>query len=200
MKDKNIVWHRTSIDKEKREELLGQKGILIWLTGLSGSGKSTIASLLEEKLHSKGKLTYLLDGDNIRHGLNSDLDFSQEARIENIRRIKEVANLFVDAGLITISSFISPYKREREKIRELIGDRFIEVYVKCDLETCEERDPKGLYKKAREGQIKNFTGIDSLYEEADKPEITIDTKLLSPDKAVEEIIGHIERYHLWEKG
>lgn len=199
MKDNNIVWHRTSIDKEKREELLGQKGILIWLTGLSGSGKSTIASLLEENLHSKGKLTYLLDGDNIRHGLNSDLDFSQEARVENIRRIKEVANLFVDAGLITIASFISPYKREREKIRELIGDRFIEVYVKCDLKTCEERDPKGLYKKAREGQIKNFTGIDSLYEEADNPEITIDTMLLSPHKAVEKIIGHIERCCLWGK-
>jgi len=199
MMGKNIVWHQTNINQNERENLLGQNGILIWLTGLSGSGKSTVASLLEETLHKSGKLTYLLDGDNIRHGINSDLGFSVDDRIENIRRIKEVSKLFVDAGLITIGSFISPYSDDRESIRDLLGERFIEIYVKCDLATCEDRDPKGLYKKARDGEIQNFTGIDAPYEEPRNPEILIDTANLSVVEAVDRIIAYIERYHIWEK-
>jgi len=199
MSDKNIVWHQTKIDRNKREGLLEQKGILIWLTGLSGSGKSTIGTLLEETLHKNGRLAYLLDGDNIRHGISSDLGFSGEDRKENIRRIKEVANLFVDAGLITIGTFISPYKEDRDDIRELLGNRFIEIYVKCDVAICEKRDPKGLYQKARKGQIQNFTGIDAPYEEPDNPDVLIDTSKLEVADAVDQIIGYIERDHIWEE-
>ncbi|MGB3367102.1 MAG: adenylyl-sulfate kinase [Acidaminobacteraceae bacterium] len=199
MMGKNIVWHQTSINQNERENLLKQKGILIWLTGLSGSGKSTVGSLLEERLHKNGKLTYLLDGDNIRHGVSSDLGFSGDDRRENIRRIKEIAKLFVDAGLITIGTFISPYEEDRESIRNLMGERFVEIYVKCDLATCENRDPKGLYQKARDGEIQNFTGIDAPYEEPKNPEVLIDTASLSVVEAVDKIIAYIERYHIWEE-
>jgi adenylylsulfate kinase len=172
-KDANVVWHNTSVDRLKREELLKQKGLLIWFTGLSGAGKSTIANAVSIKLYEKSYLTYMLDGDNLRHGLNANLGFSNEDRIENIRRVKEVSRLLVDAGIITLATFISPFKKDRQAIRDLLGDRFLEVFVDCDIEVCEERDPKGLYKKAREGFIKDFTGIDSPYEKPESPEITI---------------------------
>jgi adenylylsulfate kinase len=172
----NVVWHSHAVKKEERESLLKQKGVVLWYTGLSGSGKSTIANEVAFKLHSKGKLSYVLDGDNIRHGLNKDLGFSPEDRKENIRRISEVANLFADAGLITMTAFISPYRIDRNFCRELTEDgRFIEIYCKASLETCEKRDPKGMYKKARAGIIKDFTGIDAPYEAPLDPELVIDT-------------------------
>jgi len=190
---KNIKWHKTGINKKEREAVLKQKGVLLWLTGLSGSGKSTIATALQKKLIKHKKLTFLLDGDNIRHGLNKDLGFSKKDREENIRRIGEVAALFVDAGLITITSFISPYRKDRNKIRKLLGRDFIEVYVKCDIDICQERDPKRLYKKAKKGKIKQFTGITDPYEAPGKAEIVIDTEKLSAAKAVEQIIAYIKK-------
>lgn len=192
-KSKNIVWHNMGIKKEDRERLLNQKGILIWFTGLSGSGKSTAASALEQKLYELGKLTYLLDGDNIRHGLNKDLEFSIEDRKENIRRIGEVAKLFVDAGIIVITSFISPLKEDRNNVRKLLGGNFVEVFVDCPLDICEKRDPKGLYKKARKGEIKDFTGIYSPYEKPEKPEITIYTNSQTIDQCVETILERLKQ-------
>jgi len=191
-KSKNIVWHNTSITKKDREGLLNQKGVLIWFTGLSGSGKSTAASALEQKLYELGKLTYLLDGDNIRHGLNKDLGFSIEDRKENIRRIGEVAKLFVDAGIIVITSFISPLKEDRNNVRKLLGGSFVEVFVDCPLDVCEDRDPKGLYKKARKGEIKDFTGIYSPYEKPENPEITIHTNSQTIDQCVETILRYLK--------
>jgi adenylylsulfate kinase len=171
----NIVWHFTKVSRLDRELLKKNKGVCIWLTGLSGSGKSTIANELELQLNQKGMHTYLLDGDNVRIGLNKNLDFSENGRKENIRRIGEVAKLFVDAGIVVITAFISPFIEDRESIRKLMDNNdFVEIFVKCDLETCEKRDPKGLYKKAREGKIKDFTGISSPYEEPKNPEIIID--------------------------
>lgn len=187
----NIVWHDMNVKREHREKLLSQKSVLLWFTGLSGSGKSTVASALEKRLHEMGKLTYLLDGDNIRHGLNFDLGFSEEDRIENIRRIGEVSKLMVDAGIITISTFISPFREDREKVRGLLGKSFIEVFIDCPLGVCEQRDPKGIYKKARNGEIKNFTGIDSPYENPENPEITVATHLNSLDECVDEIIKYL---------
>ncbi len=192
--NKNIVWHEMKISQRDREDKLGQKGLLVWLTGLSGSGKSTIASLLEVKLHQIGKVTYLLDGDNVRHGLSGDLGFSADDRVENIRRISEVGKLFVDAGVVTIASFISPFRADREKIRALLGERFVEVFVDCDLSVCEERDPKGLYQKVRAGEIKNFTGVDSPYEIPLKAEVVIRTDEWSPEVCVETILEVIEAY------
>lgn len=188
----NIVWHSTNVKREDREKLLKQKGVLVWFTGLSGSGKSTVASALEKKLYDSGKLTYLLDGDNIRHGLNGDLSFSNEDRVENIRRIAEVSKLFVDSGTITIATFISPFREDRDNVRKLLGKDFIEVFIDCPIEVCEERDPKGLYKKARDGKIKNFTGIDSPYEKPTQPEITISTYLNSIDECVDSIIRYLD--------
>lgn len=175
----NITWHEGEITKSDREKLLNQKGVVIWFTGLSGSGKSTLAHAVEEKLMSGGHLSYVLDGDNVRHGLNKNLGFSPEDREENIRRIGEVAKLFADAGLITMTAFISPYKADRHKARQLLLDgEFIEVYVKVPLDVAEQRDTKGLYKKARNGEIKEFTGISAPYEEPDHPELMIDTSVL----------------------
>lgn len=191
-KSSDVEWHNMSIGRGDREKLLNQKGILIWFTGLSGSGKSTIGNALSEKLHKRKYLTYLLDGDNLRYGLNSDLKFSKEDRKENIRRVKEVSNLFVDVGIITIATFISPFKKDRESIRNLLGYRFIEVFVDCDLEVCESRDPKELYKKARVGKVKDFTGIDSPYEKPENPEITISTHENDIDKCVDDIIEYLE--------
>lgn len=172
----NIFWHERLITKEDRERLNGHKGVCIWYTGLSGSGKSTIAIEVENLLFKKVIRSYVLDGDNIRHGLNNDLGFSPEDRTENIRRIGEVSKLFVDAGLIVMTAFISPYRSDRRQVRDLMfKGEFVEVYVKCDLEVCEQRDPKGLYKKARAGEIKEFTGIDAPYEEPENPELIINT-------------------------
>ena len=187
----NVVWHSTSIVREDRERLLNQSGRLLWFTGLSGSGKSTIANALEERLYEKGKLTYLLDGDNLRHGLSSDLGFELKDRAENIRRIAEVSKLFVDSGIITLGTFVSPLRSDREEVRNLLKDDFLEIYIKCSLETCESRDPKELYKRARQGEIKNFTGIDSPYEEPKNPELVIYTDSLNIEESVEKIINFL---------
>ena len=190
----NITWHEGSVTREERAELLGQKGVTVWMTGLSASGKSTIAVILEQMLLHMQKHAYRLDGDNIRHGLNKNLGFSAEDRAENIRRIGEVAKLFTDAGVIAITSFISPYKKDRDAVRAGMKDgEFIEVYVKVSLEAAEQRDPKGLYKKARAGQIKGFTGIDDPYEAPEKPEILIDTESTSAEAAAKQILAYLEQ-------
>ena len=184
IKATNITWHEGHVGRDEREKLLKQKGALIWMTGLSGSGKSTIAYTLEHALVQRGHLAYVLDGDNIRHGLNKNLGFSAEDREENIRRIGEVGKLFVDAGIVTITAFISPYRKDRDVARECIGgDSFFEVFCDTPLAVCEERDPKGLYKKARAGELKGFTGIDDPYDAPEKPELVIDTSKCSPQEA-----------------
>ena len=192
----NITWHEGHVTPQERAGLLKQKGCTIWFTGLSGSGKSTLAFTLEHALVQAGRLAYVLDGDNIRHGLNKNLGFSAADREENIRRIGEVAKLFADAGLITMTSFISPYRKDRELVRELhkAGDfPFIEVYVNTPIGTCEQRDPKGLYKKARAGQLKGFTGVDDPYEEPLAPELTIDATATSPQQAAVLILEYLEK-------
>ncbi len=184
IKATNITWHEGHVGREERETLLKQKGAVIWTTGLSGSGKSTIAYTLEHALVQRGHLSYVLDGDNIRHGLNKNLGFSAEDREENIRRLGEVGKLFVDAGIITITAFISPYSKDRDIAREAVGtDSFFEIFCDTPLDVCEERDPKGLYKKARAGEIKGFTGIDDPYEAPSNPEMVIDTSKVSPQDA-----------------
>jgi len=191
MDNKNIVWHETNIRKEDREALLIQKGVVLWFTGLSGSGKSTIANAVEKKLYDAGRLTYLLDGDNIRHGLNKDLGFSINDRTENIRRIAEVGKLFVGAGIITLAAFIAPIIEDRKNARNIIGDSFIEIFVDCSLDICMGRDPKGLYEKAKMGEIKNFTGIDSPYEKPVNPEIVVRSDIQSVDECVEDIVQYL---------
>ncbi|MFJ7935853.1 adenylyl-sulfate kinase [Sporosarcina sp. NPDC096371] len=192
VKPTNIVWHDSEVTKEHRRLQKGHKSAIIWFTGLSGSGKSTISVALEKALYTKGFHTYRLDGDNVRHGLNNNLGFSPDDRSENIRRIGEVAKLMVDAGLFTLTAFISPYLEDRNQVRNLVEqDEFIEIYVKASLDTCEQRDPKGLYKKARLGEIKSFTGIDAPYEEPDRAEIVIDTNQLGIDESVEVIMAYL---------
>jgi adenylylsulfate kinase len=172
----NITWHSHNVTKENRASQKNQKPCILWFTGLSGSGKSTIANALEQRLFELGYHSYLLDGDNVRHGLNKDLGFSDADRVENIRRIGEVAKLFVDAGLIVMTAFISPFRSDRDLVRALVGEgEFLEIFVDTPLEVCEQRDPKGLYKKARAGQIKNFTGLDSPYEAPQGPELVLET-------------------------
>jgi adenylylsulfate kinase len=189
----NITWHQQQVTRADRERLLGQKGVTVWLTGLSGSGKSTIAVAAEEALVSRGRLAYVLDGDNIRHGLNKNLGFSPEDRTENIRRIGEVAKLFTDAGLVVFTSFISPYRADRDLVRALHDeDRFVEVHVAASVDTCESRDVKGLYKKARAGEIKEFTGISAPYEAPSKPELVIDTNGEPVEKSVERLVAYLE--------
>lgn len=191
-KSSNVVWHDTEITKLDREERNHHKGVVIWLTGLSGSGKSTIATELQKELFVRGCQVYILDGDNIRHGLNSDLGFSPADREENIRRIGEVAKLFADAGMIAITSFISPYRQDRDRNRALLKKgEFIEIFVKAPLRICEERDPKGLYQKARAGTIPEFTGISAPYEEPLNPELVIETDKLSVEKSTEKIIHYL---------
>jgi adenylylsulfate kinase len=190
----NITWHEGSVTREERQKLLNQKGVTVWMTGLSASGKSTIACILEQMLLHKKKQAYRLDGDNIRMGLNKNLGFSAEDRAENIRRIGEVAKLFADAGVIAITSFISPYKKDRDAVRAgMKPGEFIEVYVQVSLAEAEKRDPKGLYKKARAGQLKNFTGIDDPYEAPEKPEILIETEKHKPDEAAKVILAYLEK-------
>jgi adenylylsulfate kinase len=189
MPGENITLHQHSITKEHRSELLGQKPVILWFTGLPASGKSTIAGKVEELLHERGFATYLLDGDNIRTGLNKNLGFSDEDRNENIRRISEVAKLFVDAGVIVLAAFISPFISDRKKIREMVAkDEFIEIYINCPIEIAEQRDPKGLYKKARAGEIKDFTGINSPFEAPVNPEIEILSDCLMAKQAAEKIM------------
>ncbi len=194
-KASNITWHQGAATRADRQRLLKQKGVTLWFTGLSASGKSTIAALVEKQLLDRGHLAYRLDGDNVRHGLNKNLAFSAEDRAENIRRIGEVAKLFTDAGLIVLVSFISPYKKDRDAVRALMpaGD-FVEIYVKVSLETAACRDPKGLYKKAMAGEIKNFTGVDDPYEPPDRPEIVIDTETISPETAAKTVIDYLDRF------
>ena len=192
-KSTNISWHEGQIFRADRETVLGQRGVTVWLTGLSGSGKSTIAVGAEKALVDSGRLAYVLDGDNVRHGLNQNLGFSPEDRTENIRRIGEVAKLFTDSGVIVFASFISPYRSDRDKVRELMepGD-FVEIFVAADLETCEERDVKGLYVKARKGEIPEFTGISAPYEEPEKPELVLDTNRQSVAESVDQIISYLK--------
>ena len=191
----NVTWHDGDITIEDRSVLLGQKGATLWFTGLSGSGKSTVAVALEKALFQRGKLSYRLDGDNIRLGINKNLGFSAEDRTENIRRIGEIAKLFVDSGVIALSSFISPYRADRDQVRALhleSGFAFIEIFVDCSLSEAERRDPKGLYKKARAGEIKNFTGIDDPYEAPSSPEIHLHTDQMSLEQEVERIMAYLE--------
>ena len=186
----NITWHEANVVQKDREQLLNQKGCVIWFTGLSGSGKSTLALEVESKLHQRGHLTYVLDGDNIRHGLNKNLGFSPEDREENIRRIGEVAKLFADAGVIAMTAFISPYRADRDNARDLLDEgRFVEVFVDCPLEVCEARDTKGLYQKARAGEIKEFTGISAPYETPSQAELTVNTDEQNLEECTERVIA-----------
>ncbi len=193
MSNKNIVWHHHTMTKEDRVRIKDQKPCILWFTGLSGSGKSTIANALESELISRGVDTYLLDGDNIRLGLNKGLGFSEEDRIENIRRIGEVSKLFVDAGLVVLTAFISPFRRDRDMVRSLVdSDEFVEIFIDVPLQVCEQRDPKGLYKKARSGEIDDFTGISSPYERPSNPQIHIQNSEESVDECVGLIVDYLK--------
>jgi adenylylsulfate kinase len=194
-KSTNITWHEGHVTREDREKRLGQRGVTVWLTGLSGSGKSTIAVAAEKELLSQGRVAYVLDGDNVRHGLNANLGFSPEDRTENIRRIGEVAKLFTDAGVIVLTSFISPYRADRDAVRDKMGEGdFVEAYVAASLETCESRDVKGLYAKARAGEIPEFTGISAPYEEPEKPELVIDTDAQNVEESVAQLVGYLREH------
>lgn len=192
-KSTHITWHEHQVTRKDREKLLGQRGVTLWLTGLSGSGKSTVAVATEQALVERGHLAYVLDGDNLRHGLNKNLGFSPEDRTENIRRVGEVAKLFTDCGLIVLTSFISPYRTDRDAARALFGPGdFVEVHVSTSLDVCEARDPKGLYRKARAGQIPEFTGISAPYEAPERPELVLDTGALSVEESVATLIRYLE--------
>lgn len=192
MPNQDIQWQQTDIDKRARCLIKSQKACVLWFTGLSGAGKSTIANLLERNLYAMGRHTVLLDGDNLRHGLNRDLGFSDQDRFENIRRVAEVSKLMVDAGLIVLASFISPFRAERQMGRELFeADEFVEIFIKTPIAIAEQRDPKGLYKKAREGKLRNFTGIDSPYEAPESPDVLIDTTSKLPHESCEQIMIHL---------
>jgi adenylylsulfate kinase len=186
----NVVWHHATVTRARRETLNGHGSVILWFTGLSGAGKSTLAHSVEEQLHRTGCRTFVFDGDNVRHGLCSDLGFSAEDRVENIRRVGEMAKLFLEAGVISLTAFISPFRADRERVRSLVphGD-FLEIYCRCPLEVCETRDVKGLYKKARAGQIADFTGISAPYEEPTDPELIVDTNVLSLDESVASVMG-----------
>ncbi len=192
-KSKNIVWHEGIVTRDDRETMAGHKGCTIWMTGLSGSGKSTLAVGLEKALMDRGIRTFVLDGDNVRHGLNKDLGFSPEDRNENIRRIGEVAKLFTEAGVVNITAFISPYRVDRDRVREIMQDGdFIEAFVDCPVDICEERDPKGLYKKARAGEIPEFTGVSAPYEAPEKAELTLKTGENSKEDALRQLVEYLE--------
>ncbi|MFS1512913.1 adenylyl-sulfate kinase [Chengkuizengella sp. SCS-71B] len=193
----NMNWHEYKIIKEERQKLNGHKSAVLWFTGLSGSGKSTLSVEVEKVLHNRGILTYILDGDNIRHGINKNLGFSPKDRTENIRRIGEISKLMVDAGVVTLVACISPYYKDRKIVRELLNENeFVEIYVKCSLDECENRDPKGLYKKARAGEIKGFTGIDSPYEEPVTPEIIVETDKQSLEESLNQVISYLEQKNI----
>jgi adenylylsulfate kinase len=188
-KSSNVVWHHATVTRKRREEMNEHRSVLLWFTGLSGAGKSTLAHAVEEHLYQYGCRTFTFDGDNVRHGLCSDLGFSSEDRVENIRRIGEMSKLFLEAGVIALTAFISPFRSDRDKVRSLVPHgEFFEIYCRCPVEVCEERDVKGLYKRARAGEIKNFTGISSPYEEPEDPELVIDTGILSFKDSVAKVI------------
>jgi len=189
MKNNHVVWHNSSVSRKDRARINGHKSGLVWFTGLSASGKSTIAHKVEKILFDKGIRTYVLDGDNVRHGLNADLGFSPEDRKENLHRIVEISKLFVDAGILVFGAFISPYSKDREYIRSRFeGDNYLEIYVKCCVQECEKGDPKGVYKKARAGIIKNYTGISAPYEEPENPDLLLNTEELDVDEAVQKVL------------
>jgi len=189
----DVVWHHATVTRARREQQNGHKSAVLWFTGLSGAGKSTLAHAVEEELHQRGCHTFVLDGDNVRHGLCGDLGFTEQDRKENIRRVGEAAKLFIEAGVIVLTAFISPFRADRERVRKLIGDAdFIEIYCHCPLEICEERDVKGIYKKARQGLIKDFTGISSPYEIPEHPELSIDTAEKALDECVTQVIQYLE--------
>jgi len=191
--EKNVVWHAHKLTRQERAAIKGHQSCIIWFTGLSASGKSTVANELEYALNKKGMHTYIRDGDNIRHGLNKNIGFSAEDRKENIRRIGEVAKLFVDAGVLVITAFISPFKEDRDTVRGLVNaGEFIEVYAKCPISVCAERDPKGLYKKAMAGEIKEFTGISQPYEEPVNPELVVETDKLSVEECVDKVLAYLK--------
>ena len=193
MKSSNVIYHQATVTRKRRNKLNDHRSVVLWFTGLSGSGKSTLAHTLEEKLFQKGCRTFVLDGDNVRHGLNSNLDFSQPGRTENIRRISEVSKLMMESGLIVMTAFISPFNKDRNEARKLISSEdFIEIYCKASIETCETRDVKGLYKRARKGEIANYTGIDSPYEAPENPELIIDTDNQSLEESVSTILSFLE--------
>ncbi len=199
MRSSNIRWQNGDIDREKRKVLLNQKSACLWFTGLSGSGKSTLARSVEKALYEMGQLSYVLDGDNVRHGLNGDLGFSDEDRKENIRRIGEVSKLFVDAGLLTLTAFISPFRADRKAVRNMLEQgQFIEVYVNCPLDICEQRDVKGLYAKARKNEISAFTGISSPYEAPENPEIRVNTGEKNLEESTKIIINYLKENHIIE--
>jgi len=193
MKSKHITWHPSVISKKERQQLQGHQSMVLWFTGLSGSGKSTLCTTIEKKLYDSRISTYILDGDNVRHGINGNLGFSPEDRAENIRRVGEISKLFVDAGIVILTAFISPYQRDRDQARKLLGNHeFIEIYVKCSVEECERRDPKGLYEKARAGEIRNFTGISAPYETPVDPEIIIDNENQSIEVSANQVIRYLK--------
>jgi adenylylsulfate kinase len=190
----NIVWHSHAVTREMRAQRKNQRPLMLWFTGLSGAGKSTVANAVDSWLYDHGHHTYLLDGDNVRHGLNKDLGFSDKDRVENIRRIGEVGKLLVDAGIISLSAFISPFRTDRQMVRSLFAPgEFIEIHVSTPIAVCEQRDPKGLYKKARAGAIRQFTGIDSPYEAPDNPELVLDTSVLGVEQAALAVIEHLRK-------
>jgi len=190
-KSTNTVWHQATVTRQRRAELNQHQSVVLWFTGLSGAGKSTLAHALEERLYQMGYHTFVLDGDNVRHGLCADLGFSNEDRVENIRRISEVAKLFLEAGIIVLTAFISPFRTDRAKARSLIGEDFVEIYCECPLPVCEQRDVKGLYKRARAGEIKEFTGISSPYEHPEAAELSIKTHTKSIDQCVDDILVYL---------
>jgi len=193
-KSSNVVWHQATVTRERREALNEHRSVMLWFTGLSGAGKSTLAHAVEERLHQTGCRPFSFDGDNVRHGLCSDLGFSDQDRVENIRRVGEMGKLFLEAGIIALTAFISPFRSDREKVRSLMPHgEFFEIYCHCPLEVCEERDVKGLYKRARAGEIKNFTGISSPYEEPENPELVVDTGRLSLQESVAQVVAMLEQ-------
>lgn len=191
---RNLTWHAGRVSPERRAELLGQRGAVLWFTGLSGSGKSTLAVALEERLLTQGRLAFVLDGDNVRHGLNADLGFGDADRQENIRRVGEVARLFAEAGLVVLAAFISPFRADRAAVAARVGAAFLEVHVAADLAVCEARDPKGLYRRARAGEIADFTGISSPYEAPEAPAARIDTSTIGVDAAVDHLVALLEAH------
>ncbi len=191
-KSSNVIWHHATVTRARRETMNKHKGGVFWFTGLSGAGKSTLAHKVEEELHQQGCHTFVLDGDNVRHGLCADLSFSDEDRKENIRRVGQMANLYVEAGVIVLTAFISPFRSDRENVRKIAGSDFHEIYCKCSLEVCETRDVKGLYKRARAGEIPDFTGISSPYEEPENPELEVDTES-HLDECADEVFGYISK-------
>lgn len=192
-KSSNVVWHHATVTRARRETLNGHRSVMLWFTGLSGAGKSTLAHAVEEELYQRNCRTFAFDGDNVRHGLCSDLGFSSKDRVENIRRVGEMGKLFLEAGVIALTAFISPFRSDRAKVRSLVPHgEFFEIYCRCSIDVCEGRDVKGLYKRARAGEIKDFTGISSPYEEPENPELVVDTGIFSLDECVAQVIGLLE--------